>query len=128
MVHTNFIPIGRKLADFPGGIIPNHSVNGASEWAYGVADWFELRLYLPVCSLYSTGRVLAPIALDIIAMPVHAGSGLAILSPHSANPQVRPVGSKKTDEGALTAVFLLLFDWRQHPLMMSVKIGLGRQA
>ena len=28
MVRTNFIPVGRKLADFPGGIIPNHSVNG----------------------------------------------------------------------------------------------------
>jgi hypothetical protein len=56
MVHTNFIPIGRKLPGFPGGIIPNHSVNGASEWAYGVADWFEQGLYLPVYSLYSHGR------------------------------------------------------------------------
>jgi hypothetical protein len=25
MVHNNFTPIGRKIADFPGGIIPNHS-------------------------------------------------------------------------------------------------------
>ena len=33
MVHSNFTPIGRKEADFPGGIIPNHSVNGAVEWA-----------------------------------------------------------------------------------------------
>ena len=28
-VHTNYTPIGRKTPDFPGGIIPNHSVNGA---------------------------------------------------------------------------------------------------
>ena len=56
MVHTNFIPIGRKFPNFPGGIIPNHSVNGASEWAYGIADWFEQGLYLPVYSLYSHGR------------------------------------------------------------------------
>lgn len=56
MIHTNFTPIGRKLPDFPGGIIPNHSVNGASEWAYGVTDWFEQGLYLPVYSLYSSGR------------------------------------------------------------------------
>ena len=41
MIHTNFTPIGRKTPDFPGGIIPNHSVNGAAEWAYGVTDWFE---------------------------------------------------------------------------------------
>lgn len=40
MIHTNFTPIGRKTPDFPGGIIPNHSVNGAAEWAYGVTDWF----------------------------------------------------------------------------------------
>jgi len=56
MVHTNFTPIGRKSADFAGGIIPNHSVNGTSEWAYGVTDWFEQGLYLPVYSLYSHGR------------------------------------------------------------------------
>jgi hypothetical protein len=38
MIHSNFTPIGRKVADFPGGIIPNNSFNGASEWAYGVTD------------------------------------------------------------------------------------------
>ena len=31
-------PIGRKTPDFPGGIIPNDSVNGAVEWAYGVGS------------------------------------------------------------------------------------------
>jgi len=56
MIHTNFTPIGRKFADFPGGIIPNDSVNGAAEWAYGVTDWFEQGLYMPVYSLYSDGR------------------------------------------------------------------------
>ena len=39
MVHNNFTPIGRKIADFPGGIIPNHSDNGAVEWAWGVKDY-----------------------------------------------------------------------------------------
>jgi hypothetical protein len=56
MVHTNFTPIGRKTPVFPGAIIPNDSVNGAAEWAYGVAPWFEQGLYLPVFSLYSAGR------------------------------------------------------------------------
>jgi hypothetical protein len=55
-IHTNFTPIGRKTADYPGGIIPNHSVNGAAEWAYGVTDWFEQGLYLPVWSPYSQDR------------------------------------------------------------------------
>ncbi len=56
MVHSNFTPIGRKTPDFPGGIIPNDSVNGAVEWAYGVAPWFEQGLYFPVYTAYSQGR------------------------------------------------------------------------
>ena len=48
MVHSNFTPIGRKTADFPGGIVPNDSVNGAVEWAYGVTPWMEQGLYFPV--------------------------------------------------------------------------------
>jgi hypothetical protein len=56
MIHTNFTPIGRKTAAFPGGIIPDHSVNGAVEWAYGVTDWFEQGLYMPVWSPYSQER------------------------------------------------------------------------
>ncbi len=56
MVHSNFTPIGRKTPDFPGGIIPNHSENGALEWAYGVTDWFEQGVYFPVFSGYSQGR------------------------------------------------------------------------
>lgn len=56
MTHFNFTPIGRKTPDFPGGIIPNNSVNGAVEFAYGVRDWFEQGLYLPVYSPFSEGR------------------------------------------------------------------------
>src|SRR5579863_888412 len=56
MLHTNYTPIGRKNPDYPGAIIPDHSVNGALEWAYGVKDWFEQGLYLPVESAYSEGR------------------------------------------------------------------------
>jgi len=48
MIHTNYVPIGRKTPDFRGAIIADHSVNGAAEWAYGVTDWFEQGLYLPV--------------------------------------------------------------------------------
>jgi len=55
-IHTNYTPIGRKTPDYPGAIIANHSVNGAAEWAYGVTDWFEQGLYLPVWSPYSENR------------------------------------------------------------------------
>ena len=53
MIHSNFTPIGRKSPDFPGGIIPDDSVNGAVEWAFGVKPWFEQGLYLPVYTAYS---------------------------------------------------------------------------
>lgn len=56
MIHTNFTPIGRKTAAFPGAIIANDSMNGAAEWAYGVKPWFEQGLYLPVYSFHSTNQ------------------------------------------------------------------------
>jgi hypothetical protein len=55
-VHSNYTPIGRTTPAFPGGIIPDHSVNGAVEWAYGVASWFEQGLYFPVYTAYSEDR------------------------------------------------------------------------
>lgn len=53
--HNNFTPDGLKYPAFPGGLIPDKSLNGVPEWAYGVTDWFELGLYLPLYSI-SKGR------------------------------------------------------------------------
>lgn len=50
MVHDNFTPDGRKTPDFPGAVISNHALVGVAEWAYGVTDWFEQGLYLPLYS------------------------------------------------------------------------------
>jgi hypothetical protein len=55
-VHTNYTPIGRTTPAYPGAIIPNHSDNGAVEWAYGVTNWMEQGLYFPVYTAYSEGR------------------------------------------------------------------------
>lgn len=57
-LHNNFTPSGNTTTDFPGGIVPEHSLNGAAEWAYGVAPWFEAGLYLPLYSVTRTGSVL----------------------------------------------------------------------
>ena len=57
-LHNNFTAIGHHEPDFPGGIIPNHTLNGVPEWAYGVTEWFEAGLYLPVYSLTGDGRFL----------------------------------------------------------------------
>ncbi len=55
-VHGNYTPRGRTEADFAGGVVPNHSVNGAFEFAYGFRDYWELGLYLPVYS-YTDSRL-----------------------------------------------------------------------
>jgi len=49
--HNNFTPDGLKTPTFPGGLIPDQSLNGVPEWAYGVTDWFEAGLYLPLYSI-----------------------------------------------------------------------------
>jgi len=57
--HNNFTPSGRHTQPaFPGGIIPNHALNGVPEWAYGVTDWFEAGTYLPVYTVTNDGRLL----------------------------------------------------------------------
>ena len=54
-LHNNYTPVGRTGPSFPGGVAPNHTLNGASEWAYGVSDWFEAGLYLPLYSISGSG-------------------------------------------------------------------------
>ena len=56
--HDNFTPSGRTSPEFPGGIVPNHALNGVPEWAYGVTDWFEAGLYLPVYTRTADGALL----------------------------------------------------------------------
>ena len=56
--HNNFTPSGRAQAAFPGGIVPEHALNGVPEFAYGVTDWFEAGTYLPIYTLTSDGRLL----------------------------------------------------------------------
>lgn len=46
-VHNNFTAIGRKSAEFPGGLVPHHSLNGVTEFAIGVTGWWELGAYAP---------------------------------------------------------------------------------
>lgn len=55
--HNNFTPDGLKTPGFPGGLVNNHNLNGVTEWAYGVTDWLEAGLYLP---LYSVSAARGP--------------------------------------------------------------------
>jgi hypothetical protein len=53
--HNNFTPKGLKTPAFPGAVVADKSFNGVTEWAYGVTNWFEAGLYLP---LYSHDKTL----------------------------------------------------------------------
>ena len=48
--HNNYTASGLKMPDFPGGLVDNHAYSSVTEWAYGVAPWFEAGLYLPLYS------------------------------------------------------------------------------
>jgi len=56
--HNNFTPSGPTVAAQSGGVVPDHSLNGVPEWAYGVAPWFEAGLYLPLYTITGSGAVL----------------------------------------------------------------------
>ena len=55
-LHNNYAFIGRKEPDFPGGLIPNHALQGTGEWAYGITDWWEMGFYTP----YAVDQELTP--------------------------------------------------------------------
>jgi hypothetical protein len=56
--HNNYISSGSSTPSFPGAIVPDKSLNGVSEWAYGVAPWFEAGLYFPLYSITRDNGVL----------------------------------------------------------------------
>src|SRR5258706_7889750 len=49
-LHTNFTPNGLTTPAFAGAFLPDKSLNGVAEWAYGVTAWFEAGVYFsPYC-------------------------------------------------------------------------------
>jgi hypothetical protein len=48
--HNNFTPKGATTPAFPGAVVADKSLNGVTEWALGVTNWFEAGLYLPLYS------------------------------------------------------------------------------
>jgi hypothetical protein len=57
-LHDNYTAIGPTQPAFPGGIVPNHSLNGVPEYALGITPWLELGAYLPIYTLTGGGRPL----------------------------------------------------------------------
>jgi hypothetical protein len=45
--HNNYVPVGRTEPEFRRGLIPEGTLNGTPELAYGVTPWCELGAYAP---------------------------------------------------------------------------------
>src|SRR4051794_39773635 len=45
--HFNYAIKGRNEPEFPGGVIPDRTLNATQEFAYGVTNWFEAGFYVP---------------------------------------------------------------------------------
>jgi len=71
--HLNYTFNGRKEPDFPGGLVPNHALNGTPEFAYGMTDWWEVGFYIPF-AVSGSGAFLSNGAKirSLFAVP-HAG-------------------------------------------------------
>jgi hypothetical protein len=46
-LHGNYVWGGSMEPEFPGGLVPDGTFNGTPEFAYGLADWWEVGAYLP---------------------------------------------------------------------------------
>jgi len=111
--HNNFTPRGPKTPAFPGGLVNNKNLNGVTEWAYGVTDWFEAGLYLP---LYSVSNDRGP--------SVNGGKvRLLFAAPHAddrkffyaANFEFS-YNSKHWDERRYTSEIRPIIGWHLHPV------------
>lgn len=72
--HNNYAAIGRRQADFAGGVRPDRALNGVTEFTYGVDEGFELGAYAPF--LYTVTRkgqlLLDGVKLRALVVTPHA--------------------------------------------------------
>jgi hypothetical protein len=111
--HNNFTPKGSKEPGFPGGLANDKNLNGVTEWAYGVTDWFEAGLYLP---LYSISKDRGPTINGgkirlLFAVP-HADDRKFF---YAANFEFS-YNSKHWDERRYTSEIRPIIGWHFHPI------------
>lgn len=115
--HNNFTPKGSKEPAFPGGLANNRNLNGVTEWAYGVTDWFEAGLYLP---LYSISKERGPTINGgkirlLFAVP-HADDRKFF---YAANFEFS-YNSKHWDDRRYTSEIRPIIGWHLHPVDLIV--------
>ena len=71
-LHNNYTPRGQTTPGIVGGIVPDRSLNGVPELAYGANDWLELGLYLPVYTAVPGHRYVESAKLRALLAVPHA--------------------------------------------------------
>ena len=111
--HNNFTPDGQKTPAFPGAIIADRSFNGVTEWAYGVAPWFELGLYLPLYSIsQGHGPTINGGKVRLLFVRPHAADHLFF---YGANFEFS-YNATYWDHRRFTSEIRPIFGWHLHPV------------
>lgn len=112
-LHNNWIAEGRDTPAFPGGLVPDESLNGVPEWAYGVTDWFESGLYVPLYS-FSKDRGLSFNGFKLRAL---------FVSPHAAERTFfygvnfeASYNTRHWDPKRITSEVRPIVGWHLHPV------------
>ena len=112
MLHNNFTPSGLKEPAFPGGVVPDKSLNGVAEWAYGVTDWFEAGLYMPLYSFSKDGASFNGFKLRALFVKPKADDHKFF---YGVNFEFS-VNAKQWDPRRITSEIRPIVGWHLHPI------------
>ena len=111
--HNNFTPDGLKTPAFPGGLVNNHNYNAVTEWAYGVTDWFEAGLYLPLYSISDDrGPTINGGKIRLLFTHPHADDHTFV---YAVNFEFS-YNSKHWDDRRYTSEIRPIIGWHLHPV------------
>jgi hypothetical protein len=111
--HNNFTPKGSKSPAFSGGLVNNRNLNGVTEWAYGVNEWFEAGLYLPLYSISNDrGPSINGGKIRLLFAVPHADDRKFF---YAANFEFS-YNSKHWDERRYTSEIRPILGWHLHPV------------
>ena len=112
-VHNNFTPRGVQTPAFPGAIVSDKSLNGVPEWAYGVTDWFEAGLYMPLYSIDKhRGAVLDGFKIRTLFAVPHADDRRFV---YGVNFEFS-YNAKYWDQKRFSSEIRPIIGWHLHPL------------
>jgi hypothetical protein len=123
-LHNNFTPKGLMAPAFPGAIVANKSLNGVPEWAYGVTEWFEAGLYMPLYSIdRNRGAVLDGIKVRTLFAVPHAGDRRFV---YGANFEFS-YNARYWNQKRLSSEIRPIIGWHLHPVDIIVNPILDTQ-